>query len=108
MKKEWSHRGGSYLEAAERDHAVHHLGHAEAVPEIVEGVVSVIVVDTQLQREGMKLSETAELFPKHCISLKESYGAQDYSLPGQSDSTRPLTLSAFLSDISVFQELTSK
>lgn len=42
---------GSYLEAAEWDHAVHHLGHAETVPEIVEGVVPVIVVDAKLQRE---------------------------------------------------------
>ena len=93
-------RWGAYLEAAERDHAVHHLGHAEAVPEIVKGVVSVIVMNTQLQREGMKLSETGELFLcknmityasqppwKHCISLQESYGAQ-YFLLAQSDSTR--------------------
>lgn len=42
-------RWGAYLEAAERDHAVHHLGHAEAVPEIMKGVVSVIVMNTQLQ-----------------------------------------------------------
>lgn len=62
MEMDWSHGGGWYLEAAEGDHAVHHLGHAEAVPEIVEGVVSVVVVNTQLQREGMELSEVAELF----------------------------------------------
>lgn len=55
-------RWGAYLEAAERDHAVHHLGHTEAVPEIMKGVVSVIVMNTQLQREGMKQSETGELF----------------------------------------------
>lgn len=61
---------GWYLEAAEGDHAVHHLGHTEAVPEIVEGVVSVIVVNAQLQREGMELSEGSELFAKHCISFK--------------------------------------
>lgn len=46
MEMDWSHGGGWYLEAAEGDHAVHHLGHAEAVPEIVEGVVSVVVVNT--------------------------------------------------------------
>lgn len=44
----------------------------------------------------------AELFTKHSISFKESCGAQDYSLLDQSDSTGPLTLSAFLGEISVF------
>lgn len=95
-------RWGTYLKAAEGDHAVHHLGHTEAVPKIMKGVVSVIVMNTQLQREGMKQSETGELFLyknmityasqppwKHCISLQESYGAPYYFLLGQSDSTRP-------------------
>lgn len=31
-------------------HSVHHLGHTEAVPEIVEGVVSVILLNTQLKQ----------------------------------------------------------
>lgn len=38
----------AYLQAAEADHAVHHLGDAEAVAEVVEGVVLVVVMDTQL------------------------------------------------------------
>lgn len=38
----------THLEAAEPDHAVHHLGHAEAVPEVVEGVVPVVVVHAEL------------------------------------------------------------
>lgn len=54
-------RWRAYLEAAERDHAVHHLSHTEAVPEIMEGVVSVIVMNTQLQREGMEQSERRAL-----------------------------------------------
>lgn len=44
--------GRTHLEATERDHAVHHLGHAEAVPEVVEGVVSVVVVDAELWEAG--------------------------------------------------------
>lgn len=55
-------RLGPYLEAAERYHAVHHLGHTEAVPEIMKGVVPVIVMNAQLQREGVKNSDTGELF----------------------------------------------
>lgn len=39
-----------YLEAAEADHAVHHLGDTETVAEVVEGVVPVVVMDTQLHR----------------------------------------------------------
>lgn len=41
-------RRSSYLQAAQADHAVHHLGDAETVAEVVEGVVLVVVVDTQL------------------------------------------------------------
>lgn len=37
-----------YLQAAQADHAVHHLGDAETVAEVVEGVVLVVVVDTEL------------------------------------------------------------
>lgn len=55
-------RLGPYLEAAERDHAVHHLGHTEAVPEIMKGVVPVIVMNTQLQREGVKRSDIGSSF----------------------------------------------
>lgn len=43
--------GRGYLQAAEADHAVHHLGDTEAVAEVVEGVVLVVVMDTQLQRQ---------------------------------------------------------
>ena len=95
-------RWGAYLEVAERDHAVHHLGHAEAMPEIMKRVVSVIVMNTQLQREGTKQSERGELFLhrkittyssqplwKHSVSLQESCGALYYFLLGLSDSTRP-------------------
>lgn len=38
----------THLEPAEPDHAVHHLGHAEAMPEVVEGVVPVVVVHAEL------------------------------------------------------------
>lgn len=38
----------THLEPAEPDHAVHHLGHAEAVPEVVERVVPVVVVHAEL------------------------------------------------------------
>lgn len=41
-------RRSCYLQAAQADHAVHHLGDAETVAEVVEGVVLVVVVDTQL------------------------------------------------------------
>lgn len=37
-----------YLQAAEADHAVHHLGDTETVAEVVEGVVLVVVMDTEL------------------------------------------------------------
>lgn len=40
---------GTHLEPAEPDHAVHHLGHAEAVPEVVEGVVPVVVLHAELR-----------------------------------------------------------
>lgn len=81
----------SYLEVAEWDHAVHHLGHAEAVPEIVKGVVSVIVMNAQLQREWMKQflwKHTCQPPWKHSIALQQLCGAQYYLLLGQSDSTR--------------------
>lgn len=39
----------THLEPAEPDHAVHHLGHAEAVPEVVERVVPVVVVHAELR-----------------------------------------------------------
>lgn len=68
----------------------------------MKGVVSVIVMNTQLWREELKQSETGELFLyknmtryafqplwKHCISLQQSYGAQYYFLLGQSDNKRP-------------------
>lgn len=42
---------GVYLQAAQADHAVHHLSDAETVTEVVEGVVLVVVVNTKLQRE---------------------------------------------------------
>lgn len=45
-----SGEGGAYLQAAEADHAVHHLGDTETVAEVVEGVVFVVVMDTQLWR----------------------------------------------------------
>lgn len=45
-------RRSSYLQAAQADHAVHHLGDAETVAEVVEGVVLVVVVDTQLDGRG--------------------------------------------------------
>lgn len=38
-----------YLQAAEADHAVHHLGDTETVAEVVEGVVLVVVMDTKLE-----------------------------------------------------------
>ena len=38
------------LEIAQVDHAVHHLRHAEAVPEVVERVVAIILLDAQLDR----------------------------------------------------------
>lgn len=40
--------GRTHLEATEPDHAVHHLRHTEAVPEVVEGVVPVVVVHAEL------------------------------------------------------------
>lgn len=40
-----------YLEAAEADHAVHHLCDTETMAEVVEGVVLVVVMNTQLQRD---------------------------------------------------------
>lgn len=39
-----------YLQAAEADHAVHHLGDTETVAEVVEGVVLVVVMNTKLDR----------------------------------------------------------
>ena len=39
----------THLEATAPDHAVHHLGHTEAVPEVVEGVVPVVVMHTELR-----------------------------------------------------------
>lgn len=41
--------GRTHLEATEPDHAVHHLRHTEAVAEVVEGVVPVVVVHTELR-----------------------------------------------------------
>lgn len=40
-----------YLQAAEADHAVHHLGDTETVAEVVEGVVLVVVMNTKLDRQ---------------------------------------------------------
>lgn len=41
-----------YLEVAEVDHAIHHLTNAEAVAEVVERVVTVVLLNCQLgQRE---------------------------------------------------------
>lgn len=37
-----------YLEVAEVDHAVHHLCNAKAVAEVVEWVVPVVVMNTEL------------------------------------------------------------
>lgn len=42
----------THLEPAEPDHAVHHLCDAEAVPEVVEGVVPVVVVHAELRGRG--------------------------------------------------------
>ena len=42
---------GVYLQAAQADHAVHHLSDTETVTEVVEGIVLVVVVNTKLQRE---------------------------------------------------------
>lgn len=39
----------THLEPADPDHAVHHLRHAEAVPEVVERVVPVVVVHAELR-----------------------------------------------------------
>lgn len=50
--------GGGYLQAAEADHAVHHLGDAETVAEVVEWVVLVVVMDTKLRR--VNVSESME------------------------------------------------
>lgn len=41
---------GTHLQPAEPDHAVHHLSDAEAVAEVVEGVVPVVVVHAELRR----------------------------------------------------------
>lgn len=41
----------SHLQAAEADHAVHHLADAEAVAEVMEGVTPVVIVNAQLQRK---------------------------------------------------------
>lgn len=35
-----------YLQTTEADHAVHHLGHTETVSEVVEGIISVVVMNT--------------------------------------------------------------
>lgn len=40
-----------HLQAAEADHAVHHLSDAETVTEVVEGVVLVVVMDTELEKQ---------------------------------------------------------
>lgn len=52
--------GVAYLQAAEADHAVHHLGDAEAVAEVVEGVVFVVVVDTELWRQSQLITRPQE------------------------------------------------
>lgn len=51
----------AHLQAAEADHAVHHLGDTETVAEVVEGVVLVVVMDTKLHRTG-KRDKRAETF----------------------------------------------
>lgn len=40
--------GSAYLQVAEVDHAVHHLCDTEAVAEVVEWVVPVVVMNTEL------------------------------------------------------------
>ena len=39
---------------AELDHAIHHLGDAEAMAEIMERVVAVVLLHTQLEEDEMK------------------------------------------------------
>lgn len=48
----WGQRAGvvrTHLEATEPDHTVHHLRHTEAVPEVVKGIVPVVVMYTELR-----------------------------------------------------------
>ncbi|RUS83928.1 hypothetical protein EGW08_008342, partial [Elysia chlorotica] len=41
-------------ELAQVDHTVHHLRHAEAVPEVVERVVPVVLLDAQLLAQAQR------------------------------------------------------
>lgn len=50
--------GHALPQLGEVNHAVHHLTHAEAVPEVVKGVVAVIFLHTQLQpQDGHEQTE---------------------------------------------------
>lgn len=42
----------AYLQAAEADHAVHHLSDAETVAEVVERVVLVVVMNAELEKQN--------------------------------------------------------
>lgn len=75
LKRERVRRAAAgYLQAAEADHAVHHLADAETVAEVVEGVVLVVVVDTQLEeekhcgRKGFYANKSLRMWLVHFVS----------------------------------------
>lgn len=43
---------------AQMDHSIHHLSDTEAVTEVVEWIVSVILLDTKLKTEKYRLEKT--------------------------------------------------
>lgn len=42
-----------YLQVAEVNHAIHHLANTEAVTEVVEGVVTVVLLNCQLEQHNI-------------------------------------------------------
>lgn len=80
----------THLEPAQTDHAVHHLRDAEAVPEVVERVVPVIVVHAELRDTGLPvwalLPTPLSKLPGHLASC---FGR---SLPHPRPNPRPRTL----------------
>lgn len=48
----FSTQESSDLKIAEVNHAIHHLAHAEAVPEVMERVAAVIFLNSKLENYG--------------------------------------------------------
>lgn len=51
----FSKQASSHLKVAEINHAIHHLAHTEAVAEVMEGVASVILLNSKLGQYVRKL-----------------------------------------------------